>query len=535
MLEIFVVLAASRHIASMMKQKGRSPALFVALFVVLWFCGEILGAIFGVAMMSARHGPENESFKIVAYVCALLGALVGGAVGYLVAHVVPANENREESMTRGSDAAIPAILLETDDTPETDVRSDAIQAKSQRRARSWDEQRDRRDGSPKRRRQPEASTPVAVWIVVGVAALGIMLFLGGLASFVLLRDAPPAEIAPPFAEMQEDLPVPFDLPPPEAVKREIEPPLPAGALARLSMPQHAGGILAVGYSDDGKLLAVATSNERVYWFDAASRKMITQSVPRPKNVHGHKLSGAAVSPDAERVAFFGHGGLLFLVDRNNLALDFVLNPVGGAGTAQWKAAFSPDGKTLCTTHGDRLARVWSLEKREFAFSLGGFDQQVGSVAYSADGSLVACADDDILIFDGKSDALRATLKGPQPFFFHALAFAPDGKAIAGLHDRTVHYFKLRGDGEQLKAEGKAKLLHHLGRPRTIAFSPDGTLLLTGSDDGTLAVWNANSLERRGEKRLAGDVAAIAFRSTDGQLAVGSGEQVILFEQRALPD
>jgi hypothetical protein len=524
MLEIFLILGASRHIASMMKQKGRSPVAFVALFVVLWFGGEILGAIAGVALMTPQRGQPTESFKVGAYLCALLGAVMGGAIGYLVAFAVPSLV--ENDISGGDADVVPAILIE--DLPDSGLN--AIQAKAGR-VSMGDSRRDDFERSRPRRRSPEPGVPAGVWIGIGVGSVILVLFFVGLAGFVFFRPEPRLEVAPP--EMaHEDLRIED---PPIAVAPKKIGELPQGALAALPLPENAGEIVALAYSDDGKMLTVATNQERVFWFDAQSRKLFTQSVVRPREVHGHRFSGAAISPSGDRVAFFGHGGLLYLVDRNFLAMDMIINPVGAAGTAQWKAAFSPDGKRLCTTHGDRLARVWTIDRRELLFSLGGFDQQVGSVAYSADSSMLACADDDILIFDGKTEALRTTIRGPQPFFFHALAFSPDGKAIAGLHDRSVHRFALEVNGDKVDAKGKAKLAHHRGRPTSLAYSPDGSLLLSTCDEGILHVWDAKSLQLRTQKTVGRPATAVAVRASDSQVAVGAGGRVILYERQALAD
>jgi len=40
-------------------------------------------------------------------------------------------------------------------------------------------------------------------------------------------------------------------------------------------------------------------------------------------------------------------------------------------------------------------------------------------------------------------------------------------------------------------KGQHRLTHHSGPVRTVGFTPDGQLLMTGSDDGSLAVWDVN--------------------------------------------
>jgi hypothetical protein len=40
-------------------------------------------------------------------------------------------------------------------------------------------------------------------------------------------------------------------------------------------------------------------------------------------------------------------------------------------------------------------------------------------------------------------------------------------------------------------KGQHRLIHHSGTVRTVAYTPDGQLLIAGSDDGSLAVWDMN--------------------------------------------
>lgn len=93
MLEIFLIIAISKKIAAILKEKGRSPTGYVVLFVFLWFGGEIIGAIAGFFLAVAMDpGAFNDGFSFVAYLFALVGAAVGALVAYSIANAVPAIE-----------------------------------------------------------------------------------------------------------------------------------------------------------------------------------------------------------------------------------------------------------------------------------------------------------------------------------------------------------------------------------------------------------------------------------------------------------
>jgi hypothetical protein len=90
MLEIILVVMISKKIAAMQKEKGRSAAGYIVLFVLLWFGGEIFGAVVGTLVTMAQNPAAlNDGFNFVAYLFALVGAAIGGTVGYLIAAAMP--------------------------------------------------------------------------------------------------------------------------------------------------------------------------------------------------------------------------------------------------------------------------------------------------------------------------------------------------------------------------------------------------------------------------------------------------------------
>ena len=64
----------------------------------------------------------------------------------------------------------------------------------------------------------------------------------------------------------------------------------------------------------------------------------------------------------------------------------------------------------------------------------------------------------------------------------SVAFSPDGTAIAsGSYDYTIKLWNLEG--------GVFKtFIGHQGCVLSVAFSPDGTMIASGSDDKTIKLW-----------------------------------------------
>jgi serine/threonine protein kinase len=97
----------------------------------------------------------------------------------------------------------------------------------------------------------------------------------------------------------------------------------------------------------------------------------------------------------------------------------------------------------------------------------------------------------------------------------AIALTADGKFLAGSSGNAIHVWELP-TGQPLR-----KLVGHFDVVQTIALSPRGSLLASGSFDKTIRLWHLQTGQRLGVLALHTDtVLAIAF-SPDGKTAASS--------------
>ena len=107
---------------------------------------------------------------------------------------------------------------------------------------------------------------------------------------------------------------------------------------------------------------------------------------------------------------------------------------------------------------------------------------------------------------------------------HAVAYSPDGQMLAtGSEDRTVKIWRV-ADGATLH-----RLTGHTGIVKSVAFAPDGQLLATGSVDETVRIWRVSDgtlLRSMTHADWGGQVNSVAFSPDGGLLASAGNDRTV---------
>lgn len=161
-----------------------------------------------------------------------------------------------------------------------------------------------------------------------------------------------------------------------------------------------------------------------------------------------------------------------------------------------RVAFSPDGASILSVDADLRGRIRDATTGEVVVELDG---RMTRPTFSPDGAFVAAvlvpdSDDGtdtagtLGIWNASSGALQLRLEGHSSHVYDH-AFGPDGSRLASTSEL---------DGTRLWDLDRGELAWHVptdednSPPYAIAFHPDGDRIVTGSQDGTLLVRDAES-------------------------------------------
>ena len=216
---------------------------------------------------------------------------------------------------------------------------------------------------------------------------------------------------------------------------------------------------------------------------------------------------------------------------------------GGHSFSVNSVAYSPDGQLLASGSGDLTIKLWQrdgtfIKSLAIPYNINAQLTDVRSVAVSSNGKLLAAG---VQLFNGNShfyfgavqiwrisDGVPVqTLTGYgsgdiTATGVNSVAFSPDGQYLAsGSSDRLVKIWRV-ANGTLVTSRSD-----HTQKVNAVAFSPDGQRLASASDDMTAKLYRTSDWGV--ERTLTGHtnlVLSLAFSPNSARLATGSWDQTV---------
>jgi len=201
------------------------------------------------------------------------------------------------------------------------------------------------------------------------------------------------------------------------------------------------------------------------------------------------------------------------------------------------AAFSPDGKMLAAGVGWQIGLpddwqetiyLWDLqnEKQTELKRRADIAQSVRSVCFSPDSQMLVSGDvEGVSFWDVERKVVIGQLPLGDSWPVYSLAYRHDGNMLAAGTYNTVYLVDPK-EQKILSIVNERDEIYPEAWILCVGFSPDGTILASGSGNNVVNLWDVSNLKRIEELVHGGDVHFVSFTPDGRQIVYGGWNRVI---------
>jgi len=283
---------------------------------------------------------------------------------------------------------------------------------------------------------------------------------------------------------------------------------------------HTGVIHTLAYSPDGSAVVSGGADGLLIAWDVTNGAQIAL-----KQEYSDRLVDAAISPDGNTLVTASDFGGVTLWNAATRERLFNLTAPESSPTC---LNFSVDGRWIAAGFEDNSIHIWNAGDGSEVFTLTGHEGNINDIEFSPDGSLLASGSDDktVILWNMTDGTLKQTFEGYAGNVQY-VAFTPDGLwlltssqegeiklwdvargfSIYAVNENTFTTITAISPDKRtfvstnlskikVRSLDKGNVLYEIETSQisieVLAFSEDGSILVSGGTDGDSKVWGVNS-------------------------------------------
>ncbi len=301
-----------------------------------------------------------------------------------------------------------------------------------------------------------------------------------------------------------------------------------GYTANQVFEDHQGEVNVAVFSSDGNYIISGGDDGNLRLWDTKGNLLDQKTSTNDQDA----ITCFSTSLDGKYIVSGGRSGNLRLwsIQDKVLHLIFVIHQ-----DSINAVAFSPTENFIASGGESGIITLWDLEGNPVVQPFVSHQSRITSITFSPDGTLLASGSSyhSLGLWNINGQCLIQPTR-TDGFFVDCLAFSPDGQSIIiGINNDDLTGRGFGGVLKLLDLEGNLLgnlFTGHEDRITCVAFSPDGTLVVSSSDDGKVRLWDLqgnaigspflghqSSLKHKNQPRIT----SLDFDSTGKQI-VSSG-------------
>lgn len=248
----------------------------------------------------------------------------------------------------------------------------------------------------------------------------------------------------------------------------------------LNKHDHSSSVECVRFSPNGKWIATSDSSSIILW------ELPGKTIYNVLKEHTPFL-GFNFSPNSKLIAYLSFSSFLTLWD---VTRGLTQKTIKSNYSLRSKPVFSPDSKLISVGSGDNVVKIWNTSNLNIEKSLQYQDRSQKYVAFSPDNKMFAVGNNEhkLQVWDISTGILGKTLTAnTQPLM--SVVFSLDGNRLLSASSQEMILWDV------FSSQKINEVSAYNDAVNSVAFSPDGKFLVSGHDDGNVAIWDIFSRKK----------------------------------------